>query len=187
MILATVARSRTSVVTEVFNIKDYIFSTPELPPGTYTLRVYQLPIDYNNYQVELNPDTSTQCAFEIFRCRQAADFKILDVPSNMPNGTSGIRVIDFIRSIQKKFNLIIYPDKQNPNQFVVETFNNWYKQGTIKDFNKYINLEDKIEFTPANQLGYRQVRFSDAEDTDYVTTLFKRTNNRVYGESNFYD
>ncbi len=32
--LATVARSRTSVVTEVFNIKDYIFSTPELPPGT---------------------------------------------------------------------------------------------------------------------------------------------------------
>jgi len=185
--LATVARSRTSVVTEVFNIKDYIFSTPELPPGTYTLRVYQLPIDYNNYQLQLNPDDSSQCSFEIFRCRQAADFKILDVPANMPQGTSGIRVIDFIRSIQKKFNLIIYPNKQNPNQFIVETFNNWYKQGTIKDFNKYINLQDKIEFTPANQLGYRQVRFSDAEDTDYVTTLFKRTNNRVYGESNFYD
>jgi hypothetical protein len=105
----------------------------------------------------------------------------------MPFGNSGIRVIDWIRSIQKKFNLIIYPDKQNPNQFVVETFNNWYKQGTIKDFNRFINLQDKISFTPANQLGYRQIKYSDAEDTDYVTTLFKRTNNRVYGESNFYD
>jgi hypothetical protein len=105
----------------------------------------------------------------------------------MPFGNSGIRVIDFIRSIQKKFNLIIYPDKQNPKQFVIETFNNWYKQGKIKDFNRYINLEDKIEFIPANQLAYRQIKYSDAQDTDYVTTLFKRANNRTYGESNFYD
>jgi hypothetical protein len=185
--LGTVARSRTSVVTETFNIKDYLFQTPPLNPGTYTIRLYQLPQNATNYQLQINPDIDNQSAIEFWRCRQAADFKVLDVPSNMPNGTSGIRVIDFIRSIQKKFNLIIYPDKQNPNQFIVETFNNWYKQGEIKDFNRFINLQDKIEFTPANQLGYRQVRFSDAEDTDYVTTLFKRTNNRVYGESNFYD
>jgi hypothetical protein len=105
----------------------------------------------------------------------------------MPFGTSGIKVIDFVRSIQKKFNLVIYPNKLNPNQFIVETFNNWYKQGEIKDFNKYINIADKISFTPANQLGYNKVRFSDADDTDYVEVLFKRTNNRVYGESNFYD
>jgi hypothetical protein len=185
--LGTVARSRTSVVTETFNIKDYLFQTPPLYPGTYSIRIYQLPQNATNYQLQINPDVDNQSAIEFWRCRQAADFKVLDVPSNMPNGTSGIRVIDFIRSIQKKFNLIIYPDKQNPNQFIVETFNNWYKQGEIKDFNRFINLQDKIEFTPANQLGYRQVRFSDAEDTDYVTTLFKRTNNRVYGESNFYD
>jgi len=185
--LGTVAQSRTSVVTEVFNIKDYIVNTPELDPGTYTFQIYYIPQYYNNFQVKLNPDVNNQSSFEIYRVRQAADFKILDVPLNMPYGTSGIKVIDFIRAIQKKFNLIIYPDKQNPNQFVVETFNNWYKQGTIKDFNRYINVKDKIEFTPANQLAYNKVRFSDAEDTDYVTTLFKRTNNRVYGESNFYD
>jgi hypothetical protein len=187
------ANSRPGVVTQIFSptntplLKDYLFQTPALAPGTYTFRLYQLPINANNYQVQINPDADNQSSIEFWRCRQAADFKVLDVPLNMPNGTSGIRVIDFIRSIQKKFNLIIYPDKQNPNQFVVETFNNWYKQGTIKDFNKYINLQDKIEFTPANQLGYRQVRYSDKEDTDYVTTLFKRTNNRVFGESNFYD
>ena len=185
--LGTIAQSRTSVVTEVFNIKDFIFQTPELDPGTYTFQIYQVPQYVNNYQVKLNPDVNNQSSWEIFRARQAADFLVLDVPANMPFGTSGIKVIDFIRSIQKKFNLVIYPDKLNPNQFVVETFNNWYKQGTIKDFNKYINVKDKIEFTPANQLGYNKVRFSDADDTDYVETLFKRTNNRVYGESNFYD
>ena len=185
--LGTIAQSRTSVVTEVFNIKDFIFQTPELDPGTYTFQIYYVPQYYNNFQVKLNPDVNNQSSWEIFRARQAADFLVLDVPANMPFGTSGIKVIDFIRSIQKKFNLIIYPDKLNPNQFVVETFNNWYKQGTVKDFNKYINVKDKIEFTPANQLGYNKVRFSDADDTDYVETLFKRTNNRVYGESNYYD
>ena len=185
--LGTVAQSRTQVVTEVFNIKDYLFQTPPLDPGTYTFRLYQLPQNATNYQLQINPDVNNQCAIEFWRCRQAADFKVLDVPSNMPQGTSGIRVIDFIRSIQKKFNLIIYPDKQNPNQFVIETFNNWYKQGQIKDFNRYINLQDTVSYTPANQLAYKQVRYSDAEDTDYITTLFKRTNNRVYGESNFYD
>jgi len=185
--LGVIAQSRQSVVTEVFNIKDYTFQIPELDPGTYTFQIYYIPQYYNNFQVKLNPNVNSQCSFEIFRCRQAADFKVLDVPSNMPFGTSGIKVIDFIRAIQKKFNLVIYPDKLNPNQFVVETFNNWYKQGQIKDFNKYINVKDKIEFTPANQLGYKQVRFSDADDSDYVETLFKRTNNRVYGESNFYD
>ena len=185
--MTTIANSRTRTVQEVFNIKDYLFQTPPLNPGTYTIRIYQLPINYNVYTVKVNPNVDNQSAIEFWRCRQAADFKVLDVPSNMPNGTSGIKVMDFIRSIQKKFNLIIYPSKQNPNQFIVEEFNNWYKQGTIKDFNKYINLQDKIEYTPANQLGYRQVRYSDAEDTDYVTTLFKRTNNRIYGESNFYD
>ena len=185
--LTTIADSRARTVQEVFNIRDYLFQTPELQPGTYTIRIYQLPINFNVYTVKLNPNVNSQCSIEFWRCRQAADFKILDVPLNMPNGTSGIRVMDFIRSIQKKFNLIIYPSKTNPNQFIVETFNTWYKQGTVKNFNKYINLDNPITFTPANQLGYKQVRFSDAEDTDYVTTLFKRTNNRVYGESNFYD
>ena len=111
----------------------------------------------------------------------------MDIPSNMPFGNSGIRVIDFIRAVQKKFNLIIYADKTNPNQFIVETFNNWYKSGRIVDFNNIINLSDKIEYVPANQLGYRQIKFSDAQDNDYISTIFKRTNNRTYGESNFYD
>jgi len=184
--MSTIQQSRSTTVTETFRLPTTVRS-PELPPGTYQLKIEYVNYGSTNFSVQLNPDSANVSTFEIFKVNQAADGQIMDIPSNMPFGNSGVRVIDFIRSIQKKFNLVIYPDKQNPNQFVIETFNNWYKQGEIKDFNRYINLEDKISFTPANQLGYRQIKYSDAEDTDYVTTLFKRTNNRIYGESNYYD
>ena len=186
--LSVIATSRTTTVTQTFNFKDQIITIPALPEGdNYTFKIFYNVQGANNFTVTLNPDFNSQSSITFLKAKQAADGKILDIPSNMPAGTSGIRVIDFIRSIQKRFNLVIYPDKQNPNQFVVETFNTWYKSGHIVDFNNYINLAEKISYTPANQLGYRQVRFSDADDTDYVETLFKRTNNRVYGESNFYD
>ena len=185
--ITTIRDSRTTTTTETFNLKGVPLVSPQLPTGTYRIFIKYEVYGTANFSVQLNPDASNMCQLSINRVRQLGDQQVIDIPSNMPAGTSGIKVIDFIRSVQKKFNLIIYPDKLNPNQFIVETFNNWYKQGTIKDFNKYINLKDKISFTPANQLAYKQVRFSDADDTDYIETLFKRTNNRVYGESNFYD
>ena len=185
--ITTIRDSRVTTATETFNLKGVPIVSATLPTGTYRIYIRYEVYGTNNFTVQLNPDASNLCQLEIKRVRQAGDQQVIDVPSNMPFGTSGIKVMDFIRSIQKKFNLVIYPNKLNPNQFIVETFNNWYKQGEIKNFNKYINVADKISFTPANQLGYKKVRFSDADDTDYVETLFKRTNNRVYGESNFYD
>jgi hypothetical protein len=185
--ITVVRDSRTTTTTQTYNLKGVPLVGATLPAGTYRIYIRYDVYGTNNFTVQLNPDSSNLCQLEISRVRQAGDQQVMDIPSNMPFGTSGIKVIDFIRGVQKKFNLVIYPDKLNPNQFVVETFNNWYKQGTIKDFNRYINVKDKIEFTPANQLGYNKIRFSDADDTDYISTLFKRTNNRVYGESNFYD
>ena len=185
--LNVIRQSRSTTVTEEFNIKDYTFRSPLLPSASYYLNIEYNVSGASNFSVQLNPSFNNSCTFEVVRVNQAADDKIINIPQNMPFGNSGIRVIDFIQSIQKKFNLIIYPDKLNPNQFIVETFNDWYKTGEVKNFNNYINLQNPIEFLPANQLGYKQLKFSDQTDTDYVTTLFRRTNNRTYGESNFYD
>jgi hypothetical protein len=183
----SIADSRTTTVTETFNLKDIIVRTPIVTSGSLAIKIGFTTVGANNFEVNLNPDQNNGCAFEVTKVNQAADNQVLQIPLNMPAGNSGIRVIDFIRAVQKKFNLVIYGNKQTPNQFIVETFNDWYKNGRIVDFNQFINLKDKIEFTPANSLAYRQIKFQDLEDTDYVTTLFKQKNNRSYGESNFYD
>jgi hypothetical protein len=105
----------------------------------------------------------------------------------MPYGTSGIKLIDFIIGLQKKFNLVIYPDKTKPNQFIVETFNEWYKKGEIKDFNKYINLDETIEYIPANNLAVNKLNFGDTLDGDYISQQFAKGANREYGKQYYTD
>jgi hypothetical protein len=106
----------------------------------------------------------------------------MDIPSNMPYGTTGIKQIDFITGLQKKFNLVIYPNKTRPNQFIIETFNDWYKRGQIKDFNNYINLDKKIAFIPANNLAVNELNFTDTLDQDYIALQFSKAANREYGK-----
>ena len=141
-----------------------------------------------NYNLFLNPTGSNNyCSFEVKQVRQAADFRVMDIPSNMPFGTNGIKLVEFIRSVQKKFNLVIYEDKTTPNQMIVESFNDWYLKGQVQDFNQYINIDNKLEFIPANTLAVNKVSFNDRQDADYVSTLFKQENNRIYGQAFFID
>jgi hypothetical protein len=111
----------------------------------------------------------------------------MDIPSNMPYGTTGIKLIDFIKGVQKKFNLVIYPNKTKPRDFIVETFNDWYKKGVRKDFNRYINLNDTIEVIPANNLAVNQLNFGDTLDQDYISQQFSKGANREFGKSYYTD
>ena len=141
-----------------------------------------------NFTVVLNPTTSKDyCSLEITQARQGADNRILDIPSNMPFGTNGIKLVEFIRSIQKKFNLVIYEDKTTPNQMVVESFNDWYLKGQVQDFNQYINIDNKLEFIPANTLAVNKVNFTDKLDADFISKDFQQINNRTFGQAFFLD
>jgi hypothetical protein len=70
---------------------------------------------------------------------------------------------------------------------IVETFNDWYKKGQVQDFNQYININEKLEFIPANSLAVNKVNFTDKLDADYVSKVFQQTNNRTYGQAFFLD
>jgi hypothetical protein len=105
----------------------------------------------------------------------------------MPFGTSGIKLVDFITGLQRKFNLVMYPDRTKPNHFIVEEFNTWYRSGERKDFNRYINLNEKIEITSANNLAVNNLNFGDTLDQDYVSQQFAKGANREYGKSYYID
>jgi hypothetical protein len=137
--------------------------------------------------VTLDPDGTTKSFLEITQVNSAADGRVLDIPLNMPYGTQGIKLIDFIVGIQKQFNLVMYPDKTKPNQFIVESFNEWYYRGEVKDFNKYINLDEKIEVIPANNLAVNKLNFGDTLDQDYISQQFAKGANREYGKQYYTD
>jgi hypothetical protein len=137
--------------------------------------------------VTLDPQGTTKSFIEIKEVKQAADGRIMDIPSNMPYGTTGIKQIDFILGLQRKFNLVIYPNKTKLNEFIIETFNDFYKRGEVKDFNKYINLDKNIEVIPANNLAVNKLNFGDTLDTDYISQQFSKQANREYGKQYYID
>ena len=191
-----VALGRTNTVTENFTVNQFV-NIPQINSGSVNFKIlyqaYTLAggggiAATPNFTVALNPTSGKDyCSLEITQARQGADNRVLDIPSNMPFGTNGIKLVEFIRAVQKKFNLVIYEDKTTPNQMIVETFNEWYKKGTVQDFNQYINLNNKLEFIPANSLAVNKVNFTDKLDADYVSKVFQQTNNRTYGQAFFLD
>lgn len=182
--LTTLYQSRPATISETFQLATD-FRIPVLQAGVpVEIYIKQIPQGVNNFTVRLNPSsTNVGTSLEVRTLNQGADGEILSVPLNMPYGTNGIKIIDFIRGVQKKFNLVMYEDKTVPNQFKVETFNTWYKQGEYKNFNQYINLNEKIEFIPANTLAVNKLNFTDTQDTDYVSTIWQRTYNRTFGQA----
>ena len=165
------------------------FNSGLLPSGSY-----KFYLEYENsstsvgaVQVVLDPNNTVKSYLEVNKLTSIGDGLVLNIPANMPFGTKGIKQIDFITGLQKKFNLVIYPNKTKLNEFIIETFNQWYKRGEIKDFNKYINLDDKIEVIPSNNFAVNNLNFGDTLDTDYISQQFSKQANRDYGKSYYTD
>jgi hypothetical protein len=165
------------------------FKFNSIPSGSYYFQLRQSPNSPTGSLplVTLDPQGTTKSFIEIKEVKQAADGRIMDIPSNMPYGTTGIKQIDFILGLQKKFNLVIYPNKTKLNEFIIETFNDFYKRGEVKDFNKYINLDKNIEVIPANNLAVNKLNFGDTLDTDYISQQFSKQANREYGKQYYID
>jgi hypothetical protein len=141
----------------------------------------------SNFAVILNPDSSVTSYLQVTKVNQGGEGLVMNIAQNMPFGTSGIKLIDFITSLQKKYNLVIYPNQTKNREFIVETFNNWYSKGEVRDFNKYINLNEKISAIPANNLAVNQLNFGDTLDGDYVSQQFSKAANREFGKSYYVD
>jgi len=97
--------------------------------GVYTALPANTPIRFSllqqaydantNYTITLDPDSTSKSYLSITKVNQGADDRVFDIPSNMPYGTNGIKQVDFILGLQKKFNLVIYPDKTTQNRFII--------------------------------------------------------------------
>jgi hypothetical protein len=137
--------------------------------------------------VILDPGGKPESYLTLTKVNQAADGKVIDMATQMPYGTSGIKIIDFLKAVQKKFNLIIYPNKLKFKEFVVETFNDWIDKGVTRNFDQYVNLDEKIEVIPANNLAVNELRFGDTLDRDYVSQQFNDLENREFGQTYYID
>ena len=162
-------------------------STPLVGKGDYVFRLKYTNFNGSNFTVTLAPDADEDSYIKIDTLPSAADFEVIRIADNLPFGESGIKQIDFIRGIQKKFNLVIYPSKTRPKHFKIETFNDWYKNAGVVSFNDYIHTDKKIEVIPANNLAVNELQFGDKLGRDFLAQTFEKSENRNYGTSYYID
>ena len=173
--------------TQTFTVAQQ-FNSALLPSGSYGFYLlYNYSGSASNFTLTLDQGGQPKSYLEVTKATSIGDGLVMDIPLNMPFGTQGIKQIDFLTSIQKKYNLVIYPSKTVANQFIVESFNNWYNKGRRWDFNKFVNLNDKIEVTPANNLAVSELNFGDTLDNDYVSQQFNKEANREFGKQYYAD
>lgn len=168
-------------VSQEFNFPNVVTGSAERWGLTYSV------FGTGNFDVILDPGGDPKSYLEVTKICQAADLRPLDMALNMPYGQNGIKLIDFIKGVQRKFNLVVYPDKENFNNFIVEEFNDWYKKGVVMNFNDYVDLNNGMEVIPANSLAVNKLGFGDKLDNDYVSSQFKSKNGREYGKSFYID
>lgn len=163
------------------------FVSSYLTAGTYKFAIRYSVLGTDNFAVTLDPNGSLKSVLSVTKVGNVGEGLVMKIGKNMPFGTRGIRKVDFITAVQKKFNLVIYPSKLKRNEFIVDTFNEWYRKGKVIDFNPFINLDKTIEVIPANNLAVSELNFGDKLDKDYISQQFTALANREYGKTYYVD
>lgn len=174
-----VAKNKYTVLSE--------FNTQIIPSGSYQFYLEVTQFGSGTLNTFVAPGGDLKSFLQVTKVGNVGEGETINIGANLPFGTTGIKKIDFITAIQRKFNLVIYPSKTVRNQFIVESFNEWYKDGVQWNFNQYINLDEPIDITPANNLAVNELNFGDTLDNDYISQQFSKQANREYGKEYFID
>lgn len=107
----------------------------------------------------------------------------IDVALNMPD----FKQIDFISSVQKMFNLVFVPDKNNPTRIKVEPFSDYVASGTFKDWTQKLDFNSDIVIEPTADIQSSRYLFSHADGQDFLNDAIQRSLGRTYGSMEVLD
>ena len=186
-LLQTQALSQGLAVPETKAVILSEFNTSYLTSGSYQFYIEYRQLGSGTMTAVVDPGGDLKSYLQVNKVGNVGENLPMSVGANMPFGKVGIKKVDFISGIQKKFNLVMYPSKTKRNEFIVETYNTWAKSGRTWDFNQFVNVADKIEVIPANNLAVNELNFGDALDGDYISQQFSKQEGREYGKSYYVD
>jgi len=100
---------------------------------------------------------------------------------------TNIKQIDILSSIAKKFNLVIIPDPEVPNQMIIEPYDYYIGSGAIFDWTDKLSFDKGFTVQPALNFIESELILTDQEDGDEANKTFKDRNKLIYGENRVYN
>lgn len=87
-----------------------------------------------------------------------------------------MKITDFFSGILKMFNLTAY--SENENVYNIESLEDWYNAGEIRDITKYVNLDGEITRAPF----YKVINFQYEKSENLISRAFFDNFQREYGD-----
>jgi hypothetical protein len=161
-----------------------------------TVNTGYVPINLNlGDLVEIEGEFLSNSFFEKFKTVTGQNNTWLSVigPSMPYGGTvdigkvfdDGFKILDFIKGLAEKFNLVIEPVRNERNLLKIETFNDWVDQGVVKDWSEKVDNNAKWKITHPVGEQPNSIYFSDDEDSDVLNQYQRKTSNNIYGGFNY--
>ena len=99
----------------------------------------------------------------------------------MNNFVPDIGMSDLLLSILKMFNLYVTVDPLNETNLLIETRDDYYAGGTIKDWNKKLARDKRTSIKPLGSLTAKEYIYTYTEDEDYYNSRFQNSKGYAYG------
>lgn len=93
--------------------------------------------------------------------------------------------IDFIKDVLTTFRLVMAPDANDPQNFIIEPFTDYINSGTIYDWSDKLMLDKDIVVEPLFFTQSDQITFNHGESGEYLSTYHRDAYGDNYGYLEF--
>ena len=87
----------------------------------------------------------------------------VDVPAGIDES---LTQKDFLKDIMQRFNLVILSDPNNPENLLIEPYNDFIGSGSIKDWSNKLDTSKEIFVSDTTSMQKSRILFTDLEDND---------------------
>lgn len=153
---------------QVYEVRIVVMGVTNSTSGTITLTggsINLLPLNGSSF-------TSTGPYFD-----WVTTSPIVEVGQNFAK----MKAVDFLKSLAKKFNLVITPDKLEATTIHIDTYNNWIDTGNTLDWTDKLNTSKDVQLKPTAELQAKSLSFTDNKGADFYNTSFESQVGRIYG------
>jgi hypothetical protein len=103
----------------------------------------------------------------------------LDFNSIIPT----VGMSELLTSVFKMFNLYVEVDPNNENNLLIETRDDFYAAGGVKDWTYKLARDRDISLEPLGVLTDREYIYTYSEDGDYLNERYQKNRGHVYGRA----
>lgn len=163
-----------------FNDEAFVVTTEPILLNTGDAVTLQYALANSGHTVDFtgtNTLGSGGTGWQVLDITDPSSGQTVDTAANLPE----MKQIDFVSGLQKMFNLVFIPDRNNAKKLYVEPFNTYVSSGTSKDWTNKIDLSKDITIEPTTDLQSRQYDWTHSNGKDLVNDLVFKNAARVYG------